>query len=740
MGGNLFEGAYPNQYSSPLLRGIQAAVHDKGVNLLAACGVDQGIMSARAVRPAWPDELPSSDFIPVADWNTDGLIIITPLFIQDEIRFIQKIHDKGFPILFIGSGAWTPMINVDNEGGMRQAMEHLVEHGHRDIAFIAGIKDDGDSHSRLKAYREAVREFGLNDDPRLVEFGAHRTESGYDAMKRILQSSVKISAVACSNDNSAVGALRAIKETGLSVPWDIALTGFDDNFMSLVQVPPMTSVHYPLFETGYRALLLLCKRIEFGPGSIPEETRINTYLVPRQSCGCMPEAIASTAVRSEIWTVPPDAQNFRENISRTIKEKLSENPTQTNLAEIQPLCDSLVETFFRSIQDEEPAHFQTGLSRVMQQIEAMEEDAHPWQAAISILRAGARALYAKEADALRRESAENLADQARTIISESARRRYMRMQFRQAQEEDTMGRFAAQLLSSLDEEQVYSTLENGLPQVGIGSGYVALFEPQGDDPVGGSQIRTYQKDSAPLRFATRQFPPAGLYPEDKPFSLALLPLVFQDEKMGYVAFDGANFNPLGTLVRQIASALKSTELHGKVRELSLTDGLTRVYNRRYLDLFMEKELVRSKRFNRPLSTIMIDIDHFKTYNDSFGHPAGDEALRWVAEDIQGNARRGLDMVSRYGGEEFLVVLPETEAEGARIVAENIRKKVEADTRFQRKVCVSLGIASLKGEQLSHASPIEQADRALYQAKNQGRNQTVTFEEWMRDSTHFEKKE
>jgi diguanylate cyclase (GGDEF)-like protein len=163
-----------------------------------------------------------------------------------------------------------------------------------------------------------------------------------------------------------------------------------------------------------------------------------------------------------------------------------------------------------------------------------------------------------------------------------------------------------------------------------------------------------------------------------------------------------------------------------------------VHNRRFFEILLQKEVERSQRYTRPLATIMIDIDHFKPYNDSFGHPAGDEALRRVAEDIQNNARRGLDVVTRFGGEEFAVILPETDTNGAWVVAETIREHVSADARFLRKISVSLGIASLSGDQLNNAALVDRADRALYQAKNQGRNRTVIFEEWMSESAHAKK--
>jgi diguanylate cyclase (GGDEF)-like protein len=674
--------------------------------------------------------------VPVGPWNSDALLIFNPLRFPEQVRYIEDLNKKGFPLLFIGTGGGAPAITVDNETGIHQAVEHLVEHGHREIAFVAGDETDpGDSQSRLKAFLDAVRTMDLKDDPRLVEFGQHWEGGGYAAMNRLLASGVKFSAVVCSNDESAVGALRAIREAGLRVPWDLAVTGFDDHLTALAQVPPLTSVHYPLFESGYRALLLIRKRLEEGVQSVPEVTRVSTWLVPRQSCGCLPETVNAAAVNFEAGGGPAESDDYQGDLARAIMESLLSEATPAAIRELRPLCDRLVESFFLSLQDGDLSHFQIALIEILQRIETMDDDAHAWQAAISILRAGTHKVLSDEVDPRREEHAEDLLHQARTLISESARRRYMRMQLQQTQNEEAMGRLTARLLSSLDEDQIYSSLLDHLPKVGIASGYVAFFEPQEGDPFSGSRLRMYSTDAPALQFASRSFPPPGLYPEEEPFSLALLPLVFQEEKMGFVAFDGGNLIPLATVVRQLASAVKSAELHGQVLELSLTDGLTGVHNRRYFELLLQKEVERSQRYNRRLATIMIDIDHFKTYNDSFGHPAGDEALRRVAEDIQNGARRGLDVVTRYGGEEFAIILPETDTDGALVVAETIRRRVADDTRFLRSMSVSLGISSLSGDQLSHDTLLDRADRALYQAKNQGRNRTVVFEDWMQESAH-----
>ncbi|MEE4678662.1 sensor domain-containing diguanylate cyclase [Pseudomonas alliivorans] len=159
--------------------------------------------------------------------------------------------------------------------------------------------------------------------------------------------------------------------------------------------------------------------------------------------------------------------------------------------------------------------------------------------------------------------------------------------------------------------------------------------------------------------------------------------------------------------------------------LAATDGLTGLDNRRQMDTSMETEWSRAQRSGKPLSMLMIDVDHFKAFNERHGHQGGDQALRKVAQTIAGNIRRPGDMAARYGGEEFVVVLPETDSKGALKIAENVRKAIETLPPFpcdEQPITVSIGVASQtvhSGDKLAAFFGI--ADKALYQAKNNGRN-------------------
>ncbi len=167
---------------------------------------------------------------------------------------------------------------------------------------------------------------------------------------------------------------------------------------------------------------------------------------------------------------------------------------------------------------------------------------------------------------------------------------------------------------------------------------------------------------------------------------------------------------------------KLEEKNAALLNSSLTDGLTGCHNRRAFQLRLDEEHQRALRYDTPLSLLMIDVDHFKQFNDVYGHVAGDEVLRRVAHLLTSAARTN-DYVARYGGEEFTVILPNTAGEGALSVAERLRKSIETAQWTQRKVTVSAGASTLIGSAMSAEELLIEADQALYQAKRMGRNRS-----------------
>ncbi len=168
-------------------------------------------------------------------------------------------------------------------------------------------------------------------------------------------------------------------------------------------------------------------------------------------------------------------------------------------------------------------------------------------------------------------------------------------------------------------------------------------------------------------------------------------------------------------------------MYSHTRHMSLTDGLTGLYNRRHFDSMVEREFLRSKRYDGDLSLAIVDIDFFKKINDKYGHLCGDYVLKEVAYMILDNFRK-TDLVFRYGGEEFVVLLTETDINGSVVPLERLRKRIEEyPFKFNGeglKLTISIGVADNLVE--STQELIDNADKALYEAKGGGRNRVIVF--------------
>ncbi len=180
---------------------------------------------------------------------------------------------------------------------------------------------------------------------------------------------------------------------------------------------------------------------------------------------------------------------------------------------------------------------------------------------------------------------------------------------------------------------------------------------------------------------------------------------------------------------------KINEAQRKLVELATIDDLTQLCNRRYFFERFNQEMERAKRYQRPLSCLILDIDHFKQVNDTYGHLSGDQVLIDIAQILRNNCRQS-DLAGRYGGEELIILLPETDSPGAMIIAERIREMIEqhqtVDDRGEIiRVTVSMGVVSLTGPELEKMDKneriVQYADDALLRAKKDGRNRIEIYQ-------------
>ncbi len=229
---------------------------------------------------------------------------------------------------------------------------------------------------------------------------------------------------------------------------------------------------------------------------------------------------------------------------------------------------------------------------------------------------------------------------------------------------------------------------------------------------------------------------------EAPESYLCMPLAAHGETLGFVyaecpspemaAQAEQKVSLLNEMVELASMSIASLNLKAKLENQSIRDGLTNLFNRRFMESALERELHRAARQKTSLALMIVDVDHFKMFNDTFGHEAGDAVLREAAECLR-NSARAEDIVCRFGGEEFVIILPEIAKEVALERAELFRKKVSGiQMHFRgdplRKISISIGLSmypetAARGEDL-----IREADQALYQAKALGRNRVQLSKE------------
>lgn len=536
-------------YLMPIFRGMSRAAKMLDCNILFGCGIGPSASPSDPFRPAWPVAASEHDFIPVGPWNTHGLIVAAPLHSTSRAEYLQRLRAAGFPVLFIGSGEPGPTIMANNTAGIMAAVKHLVEHGRRRIAFIAGSPDDllGDSGQRLNTFRQACGQLGLAQDDRLIFFGRHVYDGGFSGIQQILDSGIEFDALIASNDESAIGAMDALKHAGLRIPEDVAVIGFDNRLEGAVQQPALTSVHVPLFNMGYQAVEQMWQHLT-QKQPLAESIEVDTVLVVRQSCGCG-------------FMVPTKPANpIHQPLYEQMAAKIQKQTFDLSVSDTIALCRNLTEAFKVSLQSDDPAAFRNALTEVLLRTVKSQDGAHIWQDAISLLAQSFK-------DHVSSSLSQSLLDEARVAISAQMQQQYRLYVLNERWTASRLSLLTARLATALEEKQIYDILAGYLPDLDIEVAQVITFESEGDDPFAWSVMRDALDPNQPLRrFRSQNYPPEGLFPADRTFQLSLIPLNDQTGQIGFMVFDTGHLNLYGAIVQQLGSALNTARLYRQATE------------------------------------------------------------------------------------------------------------------------------------------------------------------------------
>ncbi|MDZ7377587.1 MAG: substrate-binding domain-containing protein, partial [candidate division KSB1 bacterium] len=545
-----------------VFQGILAAAKDAGCNLLFGCGMGAAYGKSLGI-PAWPIHADGVDFIPIGPWNCDGLLVIPPLANDAGRIYFQGLVDSGYPILYAGSLQNGPGVVADNEEGIRQALQHIIQHGHTQIAFISGRNqdEDSDSSARLNAFLSGLTELGISINPNLIASGQHTYEGGREAMETILSRNQKFSAVIASNDQSAVGALDALRDHGLTVPGDVALIGFDDRLEAKSQMPLLTTIRFPMFEMGYQALQMLLQRIE-NQDTLPTVVRVPTHLVIRESCGCTPESNSTFSIPAVLLPISD------EEICQKAADAVFRETQRFTWKETYSLCQQIVEALFTSLRENDALEFLSTLKQVLDYAWRKDEDLFVWQHLISILRSFK--YHLSSLNQCSSDQLDDLLDAARIVVNETARSHNSWLMVQRTLAYNQVGQLTSRLFTAKSEQEILSALHENLPSLGIHSPIIGLFDHEKKPPNEQCQFYYLSPQESPslisIKASIRHFSFIEAISPKQPFCLVAVPLRIGSDKAGFVSYVTHRFEHCAVIARQISSALQSVHLYQEVSE------------------------------------------------------------------------------------------------------------------------------------------------------------------------------
>ncbi len=457
-----------------------------------------------------------------------------------------------------------PSVLVDFYQGMRQIIDHLIEvHRYRRIAFIRGPQESFTAEERYRAYRDALVEHALPLEPDLVVPGTFHVPSGAEGVKLLLdERQVKVEAIAAANDFMAVDAIQALQARHIQVPDDIAVVGFDDLEMARVVSPPLTTARLHNYERARLGAELLLAQLRGE--AVPLLTTIPAELVVRQSCGCLSPALTQAGVepgrpREKPWAVVVSQQRA-EIVAEIVQAVDSLNP-----AEERARAEQLLTGFTEAVEQRRPGHGLVSLEQILAQVAASGGEVGKWHGALTVLR---RRLLAHLAEAEAVSEAENLLQQARLIISEAAERFQAQLRLQHERQVQILSQIGQTVMTTFDTAELMNVIVQELPHLGMSSGYLSLYQNPAAPSEQARLILAFNETGRiDLELEGRPFPasqlaPIDMLPDQRRYSMIVLPLYFRQDQLGFILLEIGlpNTTACEVLRGQISSALKGALL------------------------------------------------------------------------------------------------------------------------------------------------------------------------------------
>ncbi|TCS40379.1 EAL domain-containing protein [Reinekea marinisedimentorum] len=661
-----------------------------------------------------------------------GLIIpmgaLSRYITQDEQLAFLKRFDS-IPVITVASD----IPGYKNVGySPRQGMFELVEHLHKEhrverIAYARATGRHRASEIKKQALIEAMSAHGLRYNEQLELACEMRRGTPVQGLERLFTDNRDEwpQAMVASTDSQAQSLVASLQRMGIRVPDDVIVTGSTGNVDSLFAEPPLTSIVEPTYELGWHAAERVIAAIEGRPEA--ESLIIPTSLAVRRSCGCNRpgERVDKLVARPMQYTYGRPLT--RQQLLTNLQQALNNAPPETWAGMSPGTPEKLVQLTFAELAGEQTSAL---VSYFHHQLETTlkSEEVYLWgQLALCIHWALMQSYSSGQAG-------QTLAAELFQVVQTSNEKagRYRRLEAKRYV--GILREIGIQLNSEFNLDEIGQLLAYGL---NISDCYISLFEGENWQKDPASCVMA-MRDGHRLQLSGKPYSAEELMPPEvadyeDTYALVIMPLSFKEDLFGMCVLNlnerkGVVYESLLTL---FSSALKN-QLHvrdlkakeARIRTLAYSDLLTNLPNRSMINDRLNSTVAAAQRTKTEFAVLFIDLDGFKLVNDSLGHKAGDILLSHVAKLFSDCMREG-DTLGRFGGDEFVVVLPNIECSSdAAKIADRMIKALDGPIRIHKQsvfITASIGIALYPGDGLSADSLLINADKAMYRSKQNGKN-------------------
>lgn len=568
-------------YSTFTWSWVMDIARERDVNVLNLVG--------SRLRPSGVSEAPAQVMFDLVDpAMLDGLVVFSEMlyhFISvSALKQFLKRFDS-VPMTSIGVVEGIPSVMLDKELGMQQIIDHLIEaHGYRRLAYLSGPAGEQTAEALYHGYLKALEKHGIPFEPALVtpnqpDWGEQIGIDGVQVLldERNLRPRLDFECLVGCGDREGLAAVEALQSRGVRVPYDVAVTGFNNIEQTHLAPVSLTTGDRRIGEVARRATEMLLDMLAGHP--VPQREILQPGLVVRRSCGCIPAIVRQAASPPTIPLTPPDATPHSAS-PHWDKEQIAAEITGGGhpdaLGHIPNLhphwAEHLLDAFLAELGGDSAGQFLTVLEEILHQVMSADHRVTAWQGVLSAMRRSIRP-HLRDASAVKQ--AEDLWQQARALLGDFTERDQGYRRLNEAEQVQIINSITQILMTTFDIDEIMDVLAHDLPQLGISGCYLSLYEDPAT-PTGWARLLLAYDELGriPIQPGGKRFPSRNLVPPeflrtDWRRDLVALPLHFHEEQLGFVLMETGprDGNIYEALRMQISSALKGAILVTRNEEL-----------------------------------------------------------------------------------------------------------------------------------------------------------------------------